>query len=193
MFLTPTTFICRNKNNTVKHDSHKCNHSENCQQMKTYTNGWITAELEYGIVKRACKNDIHTWQWKDKFQLSLSFSLSLSKCPTWCTISCFIISLLYSSTCLSTAVLIIRRSNCINTASGIVTLCRWPSGCFCCWCSQPRAKAAVALQPLGLLYALFSRSSHCRRQMSSRPTRHERSEQREVELNGRERVAENFA
>jgi hypothetical protein len=25
-------------------------------------------------------------------------------------------------------VLIIRRSNCINTASGIVTLCRWPSG-----------------------------------------------------------------
>jgi hypothetical protein len=25
-------------------------------------------------------------------------------------------------------VLIIRRSNCINTASDIVTLCRWPSG-----------------------------------------------------------------
>ena len=25
-------------------------------------------------------------------------------------------------------VLIIRRSNCINTASGIVTLCKWPSG-----------------------------------------------------------------
>ena len=24
--------------------------------------------------------------------------------------------------------LIIRRSNCINTASGIVTLCKWPSG-----------------------------------------------------------------
>ena len=24
-------------------------------------------------------------------------------------------------------VLIIRRSNCINTASGIVTLCKWPS------------------------------------------------------------------
>jgi hypothetical protein len=25
-------------------------------------------------------------------------------------------------------VLIIRRSNCINTAYGIVTVCRWPSG-----------------------------------------------------------------
>ena len=24
--------------------------------------------------------------------------------------------------------LIIRRSNCINTASGIVTVCKWPSG-----------------------------------------------------------------
>ena len=24
--------------------------------------------------------------------------------------------------------LIIRRSDCINTASGIVTLCKWPSG-----------------------------------------------------------------
>jgi hypothetical protein len=31
----------------------------------------------------------------------------------------------------------------------------------------------VALQPLGLFYALFSRSSHCRRQMSPRPTRRE--------------------
>jgi hypothetical protein len=37
-------------------------------------------------------------------------------------------------------------------------------------------------EPLGLLYTLFSRSSHCRRQMSPRPTRRERSEQREVEL-----------
>jgi len=25
-------------------------------------------------------------------------------------------------------VLIIRRSNCINTAFGVVTLCKWPSG-----------------------------------------------------------------
>jgi hypothetical protein len=35
------------------------------------------------------------------------------------------------------------------------------------------------MQPLGLLYTLSSRSSHCRRQMSQRPTRRERSKQRE--------------
>jgi hypothetical protein len=63
----------------------------------------------------------------------------------------------------------------------------------CCWGSGPRSKAPVALQPLGLLYTLFSTSSHCRRQMSPRTTRREISEQREVELNGQERVAENFA
>ena len=28
----------------------------------------------------------------------------------------------------SNVVLIIRRSNCINTASGIITHCKWPSG-----------------------------------------------------------------
>jgi hypothetical protein len=44
------------------------------------------------------------------------------------------------------------------------------------------AKAPVALQPLGLLYALFSRSSHCRRKMSPRPTRRERSNRREGEI-----------
>jgi hypothetical protein len=44
------------------------------------------------------------------------------------------------------------------------------------------AKAPVALLPLGILYALFSRSSHCRRQMSPQPTRRERSERREGEL-----------
>jgi hypothetical protein len=37
-------------------------------------------------------------------------------------ILCFIISLLQSSHVSINAVLIIRRSNCINTASGIVTL-----------------------------------------------------------------------
>jgi hypothetical protein len=46
----------------------------------------------------------------------------------------------------------------------------------------PEAKAPVALQPLGLLYTLFSRSSHCRHPMSPRPTRRESSKQREVEL-----------
>ena len=40
----------------------------------------------------------------------------------------FIICLLQSSTCFEQRMLIIRRSNCINTASGIVTLCKWPSG-----------------------------------------------------------------
>jgi hypothetical protein len=54
--------------------------------------------------------------------------------------------------------------------------------CCCCWWSGPRAKAPVALQPLGVLYTLFSRSSHCRRQMSLRPTRRERSKHRDVEL-----------
>jgi len=44
-----------------------------------------------------------------------------------CTNSCFIISLLYTSTCFEHYVLIIRRSELYYTASGIITLCRWPS------------------------------------------------------------------
>jgi hypothetical protein len=56
------------------------------------------------------------------------------------------------------------------------------SYCCCYWWSGPGAKAPVALQPLGLMYTLLSRSSHCRRQMSKRPMRRERSKQREVEL-----------
>ena len=43
------------------------------------------------------------------------------------TKSCFIISLLYSSTCFEHHVLIIRRSKLYYTASGITTHCRWPS------------------------------------------------------------------
>jgi hypothetical protein len=46
----------------------------------------------------------------------------------------------------------------------------------------PEPRLRFALQPLGSLYTLLSRSSHCRRQMSPCPTRRERSEQREVEL-----------
>jgi hypothetical protein len=46
--------------------------------------------------------------------------------------------------------------------------------------TEPRLR--FAMQPLGLLYTLFSISSHCRRQMSPRPTRREKSKQREVEL-----------
>jgi hypothetical protein len=34
----------------------------------------------------------------------------------------------------------------------------------------PEPRSLIALQPLGLLYVLFSRRSHCRRQMSPRPT-----------------------
>ena len=39
-----------------------------------------------------------------------------------CTNSCFIISLLYSSTCFEHYVLIIRKSKLYYTASGIITL-----------------------------------------------------------------------
>jgi len=42
--------------------------------------------------------------------------------------TCFIISLLYASTCFEHCVLIIRRSKLYCTASCIVTLYRWPSG-----------------------------------------------------------------
>jgi hypothetical protein len=45
------------------------------------------------------------------------------------------------------------------------------SGIVCLLHQGPEPRLLVALQPLGLLYALFSRSSHCRRQMSPRPTR----------------------
>jgi hypothetical protein len=55
-------------------------------------------------------------------------------------------------------------------------------GVFCLLHQGPEPRALVALQPLGLLYALFCRSSHCRHQMSTRPTRRERSKQREGEL-----------
>jgi hypothetical protein len=46
----------------------------------------------------------------------------------------------------------------------------------------PEPRLRFALQPLGLLYTLFYRNSHRRSQMSPRPTRRERSKQREVEL-----------
>ena len=52
---------------------------------------------------------------------------NLSNWPTKWTNSCFVISLLYASTCFEDYVLIIRRSKLYYTASGIVILCRWPS------------------------------------------------------------------
>jgi hypothetical protein len=62
-----------------------------------------------------------------------------------------------------------------NCVSCNVNICCW-------WWSGPGAKAPIALQPLDLFYTLFSRSSHCRRQMSPRLTRREKTKQREVEL-----------
>jgi hypothetical protein len=57
----------------------------------------------------------------------------------------------------------------------------------------PEPRFRFALQPLGLLYTLFSRSSHSRRQMFHvlRDVRDPSSES--WNFNGRERVAENFA
>jgi hypothetical protein len=55
-----------------------------------------------------------------------------------------------------------------------------------CWWSGHGAKAPVSLQPLGLLHNLFSRSSHCRRDV-----RDPSSER--WNFNGRESVAENFS
>jgi hypothetical protein len=60
------------------------------------------------------------------------------------------------------------------------------------WWSGPGANAPVALQPLGLFYTLFSRSSHCRRQMSPRRTRRRRSKQREMEFQGARKSSREF-
>ena len=46
---------------------------------------------------------------------------NLSNWPTKCTNSCFILSLLYASTCFEHYVLIIRRLKLYYTASGIIT------------------------------------------------------------------------
>jgi len=40
---------------------------------------------------------------------------------------CFTVSLFHASTCFEHHVLIVRRSKLYYTASGIITLCRWPS------------------------------------------------------------------
>ena len=47
--------------------------------------------------------------------------------PTWYTIFCCIISLLYASTCFEHYMFIISRSKLYYTVSGIITFCRWPS------------------------------------------------------------------
>ena len=55
-------------------------------------------------------------------------NINFSNQPISCTNSCFIISLLYASTCFEQYVLIIRWSKLYYTTSGIVTHCRLPSG-----------------------------------------------------------------
>jgi hypothetical protein len=47
---------------------------------------------------------------------------------------------------------------------------------------RARSQGSGCTAAIRLIYTLSSRSSHCRRQMSPRPTRRERSNQREVEL-----------
>jgi hypothetical protein len=64
-----------------------------------------------------------------------------------------------------------RNSSVLSVLSALLALFR----CAC-------VVGEIALQPLGLLYTLFSRSSHCRRHMSLRPTRRERSKRREGEI-----------
>ena len=53
---------------------------------------------------------------------------NLSNWPTWCTKSCFIRSLLYSSTCFEHYCSHHQEVKLHYTASGIFRLCRWPSG-----------------------------------------------------------------
>ena len=54
-------------------------------------------------------------------------------CIRLVSLSCFIISLLCAFTCFQHYVLIIRRSKLYCTASGIITLCRWPSVLYSIW------------------------------------------------------------
>jgi hypothetical protein len=80
---------------------------------------------------------INCWTDKCIFDvfLTVHHSIDLFQLPTWCTIPLFyniyihIYVLHYNSRHVSSnTMLIIRRSNCIVTASGIVTLCRRPYG-----------------------------------------------------------------
>ena len=66
---------------------------------------------------------------RDFFYILLTVHLDITsgRWPTWHTVLLYniLISILHVS---SKYMLIIRRSNCTNTPSGIVTLCKWPSG-----------------------------------------------------------------
>jgi hypothetical protein len=53
---------------------------------------------------------------------------NLSQWPTWCTNIWYMYYNPLHVRVSSDILLILRRSNCINTASGIVTVSKWPSG-----------------------------------------------------------------
>jgi len=60
--------------------------------------------------------------------LTVHLNISLDKDQLDAHLLYFTIRLLYSSTCFEHYMLIIRRLNFIDVASGIVTLSEWPSG-----------------------------------------------------------------
>ena len=64
----------------------------------------------------------------DEFWCFVESQYNLSNWPTHCTNSCFIISLLYSSTCFEHYYAHHQEVRLYYTACGIVTLCRCPSG-----------------------------------------------------------------
>ena len=71
-----------------------------------------------------------SWNTYRSFDVLLTVHLSIFILvfkPTSCTNFCFTISLFHASTCFEHHVLIVRRSKLYYTASGIITLCRWPS------------------------------------------------------------------
>ena len=67
-----------------------------------------------------------TTQWGGLYKKNLSIILGIDQLDT--QLLYFTISLLWPSTCFEHFMLIIRRMNCIDAASGIVTLSKWPSG-----------------------------------------------------------------
>ena len=60
--------------------------------------------------------------------LTVHFTITLANDQLDAQFFYFIILLLQSSTCFDQRRAHQQGSNCINTASGIVTLCKWPSG-----------------------------------------------------------------
>jgi hypothetical protein len=81
-----------------------------------------------------CNELFHFTQWK--LMLTMNYWCfadraswyNLSQWPTWCTNSEYIFYNPLHVHVSSNNLLILRRSNCTNTSSGIVTLSKWPSG-----------------------------------------------------------------